>query len=551
MTFPLQQLEILPSSTTGSSSSSGGGGAQPPPPELGAQQRRQRGRPPGIPAWNKGLPMPESTRAKISASQERTWRDAEVRRRRVEAMQGASAWNRGVPASDDARRRMSEAHTGLRHSKETRRSISKAQQGHQVRPETAALLSARLAGLAKPAEHRARIAATQRRRHAAARVLQAVEAVYVRTGEEAGAAGGSRAVAAAAAAMPPPRGAGGQPAAVAAFRAQLREYRALQEELSPWTKAFVGKHGRKPTLVDVQRTGIPWLVGKYKQYVLLRDRLFSDSSLLRSKLGPAGGAGAADAGGSASPGAGEGGGVPASAAGLGMNANGPTPAARSAAANRFAAVMQYRLQRQEAEAAQQAGASSALLGEAAAAALGADEPAASAPAQLPHSLPHLAPGVPGRVRAAMQAAQEYRAKKAAATKAAANAAAAAAQAGWHDVQLSASAAGLHHLQGSGRGVQDGAVNGHAAAVARPSKGKASGVAAPGRIARPRAAGVLPAEVAAAQAAAHRAAQEVRAAEAEVRKALQGPLQGLVPESGAGFASEPEPVGLAAVAVASS
>jgi hypothetical protein len=30
--------------------------------------------------------------------------------------------------------------------------------------------------------------------------------------------------------------------------------------------------------------GIPWLIDKFKQYVVLRDRLFSDTSVLRGKL---------------------------------------------------------------------------------------------------------------------------------------------------------------------------------------------------------------------------------------------------------------------------
>ena len=30
--------------------------------------------------------------------------------------------------------------------------------------------------------------------------------------------------------------------------------------------------------------GIPWLIDRFKQYVVLRDRLFSDTSVLRGKL---------------------------------------------------------------------------------------------------------------------------------------------------------------------------------------------------------------------------------------------------------------------------
>jgi len=41
-----------------------------------------------------------------------------------------------------------------------------------------------------------------------------------------------------------------------AYKAELREYRLLQEELGPWTQAFKAQHGRKPGLLDVERTGM-------------------------------------------------------------------------------------------------------------------------------------------------------------------------------------------------------------------------------------------------------------------------------------------------------
>jgi hypothetical protein len=43
---------------------------------------------------------------------------------------------------------------------------------------------------------------------------------------------------------------------LATYRNQLREYRALQEELTPWTHAFQQRHGRKPRLADVEHTGM-------------------------------------------------------------------------------------------------------------------------------------------------------------------------------------------------------------------------------------------------------------------------------------------------------
>ena len=45
-----------------------------------------------------------------------------------------------------------------------------------------------------------------------------------------------------------------QSTVLGSYKAELREFRALQEELQPWTDAFKEQHQRKPTLADVQAT---------------------------------------------------------------------------------------------------------------------------------------------------------------------------------------------------------------------------------------------------------------------------------------------------------
>ena len=45
-----------------------------------------------------------------------------------------------------------------------------------------------------------------------------------------------------------------QSTVLGSYKAELREFRALQEELEPWTEAFKEQHKRKPTLADVQAT---------------------------------------------------------------------------------------------------------------------------------------------------------------------------------------------------------------------------------------------------------------------------------------------------------
>ncbi len=70
-----------------------------------------------------------------------------------------------------------------------------------------------------------------------------------------------------------------------AYKMQLREYKALLEELGPWVRAFEQQSGRKPKLHDVEATRIPWLLEKYKKYVVLRERVMLDTTGLRGMLG--------------------------------------------------------------------------------------------------------------------------------------------------------------------------------------------------------------------------------------------------------------------------
>ena len=46
------------------------------------------------------------------------------------------------------------------------------------------------------------------------------------------------------------------------YMAQLREYRALQGELEPWTVAFAAENGRKATIRDVEAAGQSCLAGQ-------------------------------------------------------------------------------------------------------------------------------------------------------------------------------------------------------------------------------------------------------------------------------------------------
>lgn len=348
-------------------------------------------------AWNKGVAVPESVRNKVSSSMKKRWKDPEYRDAVSSSLRGREAWNKGKRMSEETKEKMRLAKLNHSVSKETRKKMSKARRGRSLEPKAAALVSEKLKGVPKTKEHKENIAAAMRKRHAAIRVLSAVELVYESSSSDSSQD----------ATMPAmPRGQvnGAKKQAssqvLGEFKAELREYRALQDEISPWNEAFVDRHGRKPTMTDVERTGIEWLVTRYKRYVLLRERLFTQTTLLRRKLDhvTAGSEGKINA-------------TKGSLSSQKTNANGPTIAELSANASRLHAAAQYKFEKGLQSTKQP------LPGH-------HREKLANCPAQ---SVPTTSPSSSSpRVREALNAAFEYRKNKAFETKSAALAAAAAA-----------------------------------------------------------------------------------------------------------------------------
>jgi hypothetical protein len=381
-------------------------------------------------AWNKGIPISEAARDKMSQGMKNKWKDPEYRAQMSSCLKGKTAWNKGRRMSDETREKMRQAKLNHQVSRETRQKMSLARRGKSLSPEAAARVSARLAGKSKSDEHKAAIAATQRRRHAAIRVLHAVEDVY--KGSETSSEGGNGGSTKSQSHKPLPRSARLKSDRILdAFKTELREYRALQEELSPWTKAFQERHGRKPTMLDVQRTGIEWLVSRYKQYIVLRDRLFNETSILRSRLTEEGKLSAAAAGGL-------GHGQPPQSLSLPKsltltNANGPTPLARSVMATRVASALSYKAKHCEVPTcvATEAIVDSEDDNDAEEDEEEDDDEEGTSALSIPQSAGQSAKtvakvqvaGVNPRVKAAMMAAMEYRKRKAYVTKTKAEAAA--------------------------------------------------------------------------------------------------------------------------------
>ena len=81
-------------------------------------------------------------------------------------------------------------------------------------------------------------------------------------------------------------GATGAPSAVtvAKFTNELARYKRLRADLEEWSNAFSEKYRRRPTLKDVERTGIAFLVENFKEYVELRDKLMGQTPHLRGQM---------------------------------------------------------------------------------------------------------------------------------------------------------------------------------------------------------------------------------------------------------------------------
>ncbi|GMH40001.1 hypothetical protein BSKO_07905 [Bryopsis sp. KO-2023] len=279
--------------------------------------------------------LAKSKKEKISAALKRKWQDPEFRKRISEgvkkkwededyrekvsnSLKGKKSWNQGKKSakrvgdkrkksgkkalvpwnkgrghSEITRQRMRAARLGKTHSEATRRKMSAAHAGLSHTPETMRLLSQRLSGVPKGVDHKARIAAAQRKRFSAIRALQAIETVHKLTGPLFAGKRRARYMYCAASSTVgdnsglrlPKRQTRAE--VLNSHKTQLREYRDLQAELSPWMSAFTERHGKRPTLVDVEATQITWLINRFKDYTVLREKLLVDIPVLRSKIASA------------------------------------------------------------------------------------------------------------------------------------------------------------------------------------------------------------------------------------------------------------------------
>lgn len=264
--------------------------------------RKRRGRPPGIPAWNKNKKMPDSQRQSLSKTMKSKWKDPVFREKRAGVFRRKedAPWNKGASMSPDTCRKMSIAKIGTKHSEATRRKMSMSQSARPLprhSEETMTRISESLRGKPKTVSHRRAIASAVRKRRAAARVLAAVEQVHRELSSAGGGPGREPSMSlsydAAAKRNRSRSRAKGTPTrreVLNSYKSLLHEYRNLQAELQPWTEAFAEKTGRKPSLADVNNTGIEWLMTKYKQYILLREKLLLEIPVFREKVGAEGGA---------------------------------------------------------------------------------------------------------------------------------------------------------------------------------------------------------------------------------------------------------------------
>lgn len=114
-------------------------------------------------------------------------------------------------------------------------------------------------------------------------------------------------------------------AIVADFAAQLKSYRSVKADLTPWISSFSAENHREPLMADAEATGKPFLIGKFQEYMSLRSVMLDASQNLRGKLG-------------GSPSTPSGPLAPRET----MNANGSSSGKMNAGASRMAKALQYK-----------------------------------------------------------------------------------------------------------------------------------------------------------------------------------------------------------------
>lgn len=91
------------------------------------------------------------------------------------------------------------------------------------------------------------------------------------------------------------------------YHNDLRQLRALRDELQSWSDQYMNETGHRPSMADVRNARIPWLTQRFQEYRSLQVKLLQITPKLRGALaaaGPAGLQGGSGLGGAAGGGVG-------------------------------------------------------------------------------------------------------------------------------------------------------------------------------------------------------------------------------------------------------
>mmetsp|Transcript_3041 Transcript_3041/g.7445 ORF Transcript_3041/g.7445 Transcript_3041/m.7445 type:complete len:396 (-) Transcript_3041:474-1661(-) len=178
--------------------------------------------------------MSATLRGKASEAMTLKWQCEDYSLRVSEGRKGITAWNKGKRLTSEHKKNVSEAKKGSRHSKDTREKMSRS----------------------------------QKRRYAAARVLQAVDKVVQTTNPTAESSVEDKL----------------KNGLMKQYKGMLHAYRTVEAEIKPWVEQFERENGRKPKLSDIRATNISWLIEKYKKYIFARQQLLLQIPSIRFQL---------------------------------------------------------------------------------------------------------------------------------------------------------------------------------------------------------------------------------------------------------------------------
>jgi hypothetical protein len=221
--------------------------------------------------------MASSQRGKASKAMTEKWKCEAYASKVSKGRSGIEPWNKGRKLSENHKKRIKQAKTGTSHSEGTKEKMSRSQKKRYA----AARVLQSMDMLAQQ-QHKALNNANAPGTTASARAMNNVaSASAMAASPQAPLVGTSHSSKKQSAGMDHQRS-----SLLNRYKSILHDFRLVESEIKPWVTEFNSEHGRKPTTMDVEATKMDWLIQKYKKYNLMKRQLILQIPGIKSVTNP-------------------------------------------------------------------------------------------------------------------------------------------------------------------------------------------------------------------------------------------------------------------------